>query len=75
MSRRVKFLGWCAVFILAFALQDEALAQARGGVKGVLKDAQTGEPLMYANVALVGTTSGTVTDEEGSYQLLNLKAG
>ena len=30
---------------------------------------------MYANVALMGTTSGTVTDEEGNYRLSNIKPG
>jgi len=50
-------------------------AQGRGGVKGVLKDAQTGDPLEYANIGLLGTPSGAVTDETGSYQILNIKPG
>lgn len=50
-------------------------AQSRGGVKGTLKDAASGEPLMFANVALMGTSLGTVTDQEGHYELLNLKPG
>lgn len=52
-----------------------ANAQTRGGVKGTLKDAQSGEVLMFANVALVGTTTGTVTDNDGNYQLLNVRPG
>ncbi len=49
--------------------------QGRGGVRGNLTDAQNGEPLMFANVALKGTTIGTVTDEEGHYELLNIRPG
>jgi len=67
-----------AVFILLALLLSSVTviyAQTRGGVKGNLKDAQSGEPLMYANVALRGTTTGTVTDDDGNYQLLNLKPG
>ena len=63
------------VLILAFAASAQVNAQGRGGVKGTLKDALSGEPLMYANVALLGTTSGTVTDDEGNYQLLNIIPG
>lgn len=50
-------------------------AQSRGGVKGFLKDAESSEPLMFANVALKGTTMGTVTDNDGNYQLLNIRPG
>lgn len=75
MVERVKVLFWCALMILVFASANEGLAQGRGGVKGNLTDAQSGEALMYANVALVGTTSGTVTDEKGDYQLQNLEPG
>ncbi len=63
------------MLIIAFAFANDVSAQERGGVKGSLKDEQSGEPLMYANVSLLGTTSGTVTDEEGNYQLLNIKPG
>jgi TonB-dependent receptor len=52
-----------------------AFGQGRGSVKGHLEDAQSGEPLMFANVALKGTTIGTVTDEEGNYELPALKPG
>lgn len=73
--KRLGFILGCVCLLAAFSSANEVFAQNRGGVKGVLKDAQSGEPLMYANVALMGTTSGTVTDEEGKYQLLNIKPG
>jgi len=75
MLGRKKYLGLLAVLIMTFVCSAGVNAQGRGGVKGSLKDAVSGEPLMYANVALLGTTSGTVTDDEGNYQLLNIKPG
>ncbi len=63
------------MFILIFVGVQIASAQTRGGVKGILKDAQSGEALMFASVSLKGTTSGTITEEDGSYELLNIKPG
>ncbi len=63
------------MFILMFVGVQLASAQTRGGVKGILKDAQSGEVLMFASVSLKGTTSGTITEEDGSYELLNIKPG
>jgi TonB-dependent receptor len=50
-------------------------AQSRGEVKGKLTDAGNGEPLQFANVALKGTSLGTVTNENGNYVLGGLKPG
>ncbi|RAV97817.1 carboxypeptidase-like regulatory domain-containing protein [Pseudochryseolinea flava] len=38
-------------------------------VKGKVTDATTGDPLPFANVVFVGTTTGITTDFEGNYQL------
>ncbi|MBP5370049.1 MAG: carboxypeptidase-like regulatory domain-containing protein [Bacteroidales bacterium] len=42
---------------------------AQTKVRGIVTDASTGEPLPFANVVLVGTTIGTITDPEGNYNL------
>ena len=39
---------------------------------GKVVDQTSKLPLAYANVLLQGTTIGTVTDEDGSFELLNL---
>jgi len=70
IGRKVVFT--IALIFISFLVTN---AQSRGGVKGNLKDAQSGEALAFANVALVGTTTGTVTDNDGNYQLLNVKPG
>lgn len=43
-------------------------------VSGSVKDAETREPLPYANVVIEGTTTGTTTNESGYFQL-SLPAG
>ena len=43
------------------ALQD--------GLRGVVTDMVTGEPLIGAGILIEGTTEGTVTDVDGSYVL------
>lgn len=44
-------------------------AFAQGSVSGTLLDANNGEPLMFANVAIEGTTIGATTDLDGKFQL------
>ena len=51
-----------ALLFSAFALQAQTL-------KGVLKDAATGEPLPYVNVGVLNKNIGTVSDEDGRFTL------
>ncbi len=46
-----------------------------GKIRGVVKDAATGEPLIGANVRIDGTSMGAATDFEGSYIILNIAPG
>ena len=41
---------------------------AQGIVSGTLLDQHSGEPLMFANVAIEGTSTGASTDLDGKYQ-------
>jgi TonB-dependent receptor len=77
MSRvRVRaVVAFGLLVLLMFCIPAELAAQTRGSVKGHLMDAQSGEALMFANVALKGTTTGSVTDTEGNYQMNNIKPG
>ena len=59
--------------ILVFSVPS--FAATTGKIAGVVKDANTGEPLAGANVLIVGTTMGASTDSEGRYFVINVPVG
>jgi outer membrane receptor protein involved in Fe transport len=50
-------------------------AGTTGKIAGVVLDADTGEPLVGANVVLVGTTIGAVATGDGYFAILNIPPG
>lgn len=50
-------------------------AGTTGKLAGSVKDAQTGEPLVGANILIVGTDLGAATNVNGSYVILNIPPG
>lgn len=46
-----------------------------GEIRGLVKDAATGEELIGVNIVLEGTNIGIATDVEGSYSIKKLKPG
>ncbi len=72
--KRYTLLG--IILILAFLSIDEGVAQQRyGRINGVLRDADTGEPLLFANVSLKGTGYGAASDKSGYYIITNIPQG
>ncbi len=59
---------------LFLAISFLAIAQ-KGTIKGLVTDAKTKEPLVGATVMLDGTTTGTVTDFEGKYEISSINPG
>ncbi|QGY44073.1 SusC/RagA family TonB-linked outer membrane protein [Maribellus comscasis] len=55
------------LILLLFSISSSLFAQKR--VTGIVKDAQTSDPIPGVNVSLKGTTVGTVTDFEGNYAI------
>ena len=68
---RVRFAAPLAFVLL---LAPAATLAQRVTVSGFVRDAETGETLLSANVAVAGTTQGTVTNTSGFYAL-SLPAG
>ncbi|MBT4502706.1 MAG: TonB-dependent receptor [Gemmatimonadetes bacterium] len=60
--------------ILTLSVSSSWAASA-GKIAGVIKDSQTGDLLPNANVVLVDSKLGTVSDEEGRFFILNVPAG
>jgi hypothetical protein len=69
MSRKL-----ICVFILLVLLPAIAFAQS-GKLRGLVTDKATGEPLVGANVLVVGTQYGASTDMNGTYVVLAVPPG
>jgi outer membrane receptor protein involved in Fe transport len=52
-----------------------AHAGSTGKIAGLVKDSQTGEALIGANVVIEGTTQGAATNIDGYYAILNVEPG
>ncbi len=59
------------IFILLVPCTLPVVAQ----ISGFVRDAETGETLLFANVALVGTAYGTATNSAGYYGLVGIPPG
>jgi hypothetical protein len=63
------------VLILACALTGISAATAQGSIRGFIKDAETGEPVIFITVGLEGSAIGTTTDANGYYSLTKVPGG
>lgn len=55
--------------LLFMLLLLSQLALAQRTITGIVTDAETGEPLIGANILISGTPGGTITDVDGSFSL------
>ncbi|MFM1875544.1 MAG: hypothetical protein RL266_1281 [Bacteroidota bacterium] len=51
------------------------MAQQTGKIKGFVYDKESGEPILFTNVTLKGTTLGAATDVNGYYTVTNVPVG
>jgi outer membrane receptor protein involved in Fe transport len=61
--------------LLIIFISNLLVAQTTGKITGTIKEAETNEALIGANVIVEGTYSGAATDVDGTYYILNLKPG
>ena len=71
---RVK-LSKAFLVLLVVVLVPGLLWGATGKIRGTVTDAETGEPLMGANIVVHGTVMGSATDMSGEYIILNVPPG
>lgn len=57
------------------ATAAHVMAQQTGKIKGFVYDKETGEPVLFTNVTLKGTTLGAATDVNGYYTITNVPVG
>ncbi|MEZ5031151.1 MAG: hypothetical protein R2787_07110 [Saprospiraceae bacterium] len=61
MKQTIHAIGWSLIFLLG-----SLITQAQTTVlEGRVIDAGTGQGLAYVNIGLIGTSTGTVSDQEG----------
>ncbi len=58
-----------------FLFTNLLIAGTTGKIAGIVKDADTGEPLPGVNIQIVGTTLGGATDVDGTFIILNIPPG
>jgi hypothetical protein len=63
------------VFVAFFTVTQDARAAITGKIAGVVIDANTGEPLIGANVLIEGTDRGAACDADGYYFIIRLEPG
>jgi len=63
------------VFIAFFMVTQDAKAAVTGKIAGVVRNAQTGEPLLGANVVVQGTDLGAACDADGYFYIIRLEPG
>ncbi|MFW5972441.1 MAG: TonB-dependent receptor [Bacteroidota bacterium] len=63
---------WLLVLMMMFWV---APTLAQGRLTGVVRDAETREPLPGVNVIVVGTQFGSATDVQGRFSIDNIRAG
>ena len=71
--RGAWFSGFLVAVLMLFA--GAASAQTTGKIEGRVTDAQTGQPLVGAQVSVVGTNLGNLTNQDGYYFVNNVPAG
>lgn len=69
MLKRILVVASFLAFSIGFA------AAQQGTVKGNVKDAQSGEGIVGANVYIEGTTNGTAADINGDFEIPHVKTG
>jgi len=68
MKLKVDYCSkWFLVLLAVIGLSSFAFGQRT--ISGTVTDLETGEPLIGANILVVGSSTGTVTDFDGTYSL------
>ena len=71
----MKSICYYSIVITLVLCTAATRAGNTGKIAGLVKDAQTGEALVGANVTLTGTSMGAATNIDGYYVILNVPPG
>jgi hypothetical protein len=68
-------MKFTSFLVLIFFTLGFLIGQTTGKITGTIKDSETNEALIGANVIVQGTYSGAATDVDGAYYIINIKPG
>jgi outer membrane receptor protein involved in Fe transport len=75
-SIKISFFTFFISFILILMMtQHDLLFAQTGKISGQVTAAESGEPLIGANVLIEGTVMGAASDEDGFYFIINVPPG
>ena len=60
------------IFLYVLAMVVPLISGTTGKIAGVITDKATGDPLVGANIVIVGTSLGSVADISGEYSILQV---
>ena len=63
------------LILLSISLLTTIAYSQTGNIRGFVYDKNSGEPIMFCNVILKGTTIGASTDVNGMYNISKILAG
>lgn len=63
------------LFILSLLLTSATIAQNTGTIRGFVYDGGSGEPVIFTNVIVKGTTIGATTDDNGFFSITDAPVG
>ena len=76
LTKTFRIVRITLILLLASILQTQAKAlQQPGEIQGYIREATSGEPIAYANIAIIETTVGTISDNRGFYSLKHIQPG
>ncbi|GAA5521302.1 TonB-dependent receptor [Aliifodinibius salicampi] len=64
-----------AIVFYSFSLSAKAQSDDLGTITGKVVDAESGEPIIGANVSISGTTKGAASDIDGVYRISGIQPG
>lgn len=68
-------IGKKIIYLLLFLFANHAFSQETGTLQGTVTEKETGEPVGGVMITIVGTYLGAYTDEDGEYEIVNIKPG
>lgn len=75
MIKKHFILSIISIQIFLFLFNINSFAGTTGKISGKVIDAKSGEPIIGANVLIIGTTLGAAADVDGNFFIINIPPG